>query len=283
MENRNICLFVPRAAREALHIFHFVLETTAQSAENVRMHAFYRMHIVLNGRGTLRAGGRVLPLSAGDVFFTFPGTPYALQSEEDFRYAYISYLGARANAVTDSLRIGPQRCLFDGFSDLTALWTDALHMNACVEGLNSEAVLLYTFAAIGNRYPPDPPQRNINPAAVRIKAYLDENASDASLCLNALGRVFSYTPKYLSALFKKAFGIGIAEYLNLIRIQNACTLMEQGIANVQTVAYLCGYDDALYFSKVFKARMGLSPKEHIRRLATRGNDGQAAVPVVCQT
>ena len=33
---------------------------------------------------------------------------------------------------------------------------------------------------------------------------------------------------------------------------------------VSDIAYLCGYMDPLYFSKVFRKKMGLSPREYMQ-------------------
>ena len=68
----------------------------------------------------------------------------------------------------------------------------------------------------------------------------------------------------LSFIFKKHIGIGIIEYLNIIRIQNACTMMEQGFTSVSDIADWCGFSDGNYFSKKFKERMGVLPTQYIK-------------------
>ena len=39
--------------------------------------------------------------------------------------------------------------------------------------------------------------------------------------------------------------------------------MDQGLLCVSEIASLSGYRDPLYFSKVFKKKMGMSPKSYI--------------------
>lgn len=56
--------------------------------------------------------------------------------------------------------------------------------------------------------------------------------------------------------------VGISEYVATLRIQQACTLLDQGFTSVKDIAFLCGYNDPLYFSKVFKAKTGVSPREY---------------------
>ena len=95
------------------------------------------------------------------------------------------------------------------------------------------------------------------------KKYIDDNFTDPGLSLNSIGKELQYNPKYISGLFKEKMGIGINEYINTARCQQACTLIDQGLSCVKEISALSGYNDALYFSKVFKKRIGVSPKQYI--------------------
>ena len=57
--------------------------------------------------------------------------------------------------------------------------------------------------------------------------------------------------------------VGFSEYLRTLRIQHACMLINEGLSNIKDIVTLSGYRDPLYFSKVFKNAMMLSPKEYI--------------------
>ena len=71
--------------------------------------------------------------------------------------------------------------------------------------------------------------------------------------------------KYLSESFKKRMGMGFSRYLKNLRVKHAVFLMEHGVVSIKNVAFLCGFRDPLYFSKVFRADMGISPKEYLQR------------------
>ena len=60
-------------------------------------------------------------------------------------------------------------------------------------------------------------------------------------------------------------GMGYSEYLKNYRIKYAVTLLEHGIDSVKSVAFLSGFSDPLYFSKVFKNSIGISPKDYRNR------------------
>jgi AraC-like DNA-binding protein len=42
--------------------------------------------------------------------------------------------------------------------------------------------------------------------------------------------------------------------------------MQQGFTGVKNIAGLCGFTDPLYFSKIFKTHMGVSPTDFISNL-----------------
>ena len=107
-------------------------------------------------------------------------------------------------------------------------------------------------------------QKEKGSLSVQLREYIDAHYADPTLSLTSLGNVFSYNPKYISAVFKKTYRIGVSEYLRIIRIQSACTLIEEGLTSVSNIAFLCGFDDPLYFSKLFRNTTGISPREYIR-------------------
>ena len=261
----NVCHFVPyHQDYHSIHTIHFVLETTPQKDTMLKSQAVYKMHLVCSGTGKLHTAGKIISLKKGDVFFTFPGTPYCIESVESFTYMYISFLGSRGNMIMDNLKISSQNYVFSGCEEIQSFWEKGIDTTPETADLIAESVLLYSFYFLGNEIIPMETKRgeeeNIAPV---IKKYVDDNFSRHKLTLEHLSAELLYSPKYISAVFKKKFNVGFAEYLNTIRIQNACTLIRQGFTNVSGIANRCGYEDPQYFSKVFKEKMGISPKTYI--------------------
>ena len=54
-------------------------------------------------------------------------------------------------------------------------------------------------------------------------------------------------------------GTTIQNYLMDYRISKACELLILTKDSVHAIAYSCGYNDALTFSKAFKKKKGISP------------------------
>lgn len=207
--------------------------------------------------------GQVRPLSAGDVFFTFPGIPFCIESRENFSYMYISFLGSRALMIMDKLKISSASCYFPSCSSIAPFWAEAFHVHEELADIMAESVLLYTFSYIGSLSPLSEKRLSkLQTTFLVIKKYIDDNFSDPALSLFSISEALSYNPNYISGVFKKQIGIGFAHYLSAIRIQNARTLMEQGMTSIKEIAKLSGFRDPLYFSKTFKREMNQSPKDY---------------------
>jgi len=270
MITKNVCRFIPtHKDYGSIQIINFILETQPQSPDIIHTHSTYKMHYVTEGEGCLYTTGKSYPLSKGDVFFVFPGTPYRIESKNNFKYIYISFIGLRANVIMDKLKITSTNCVFYNFKALHDMWIDAVTISHDVLELRSESILLYTFSAISTRVMEASSSDKPSTSASLIKKYIDEHLSDPELSLQKISSELSYNPKYISMIFKEKFKIGVSEYIQTSRIQNACTLMEQGFTSVKDIAFLCGYIDQLYFSKVFKRKLGISPKKYIGELQNR--------------
>lgn len=99
------------------------------------------------------------------------------------------------------------------------------------------------------------PYRIIQAAA----EYICSNpASDLSL--NFLAHKFGMCASYFSKQFKKITGVGLNEYVNLMRINAAQRLLSATSLSVTRVAMEVGFNDSNYFAAVFKKTVGITPK-----------------------
>lgn len=71
------------------------------------------------------------------------------------------------------------------------------------------------------------------------------------------------TPNYLSSLFKRQLGQNFMDYVNATKVKYACTLLRGGRHMVYEVSHMLGYDNAYYFTKVFKRYMKMTPTEYL--------------------
>ena len=71
--------------------------------------------------------------------------------------------------------------------------------------------------------------------------------------------------------FKEFVGMPPAQYLMTLRMNNAVSLLETTDYNVTEISAIIGYDNALYFSRIFKKYKGVSPSEYRKLLQKKGS------------
>lgn len=96
-----------------------------------------------------------------------------------------------------------------------------------------------------------------------VMAYLKDHLTDSDLALEALPRLAGVSDAYLRRIFKKQYGIAPAGYVirERIRLAKDLLLRIDGI-RIAEIAEKVGYNDPLYFSRLFKKQTGLSPSQY---------------------
>lgn len=64
---------------------------------------------------------------------------------------------------------------------------------------------------------------------------------------------------HFSKLFKTRTGYSPIEYLNYLKIQEACYKLQFSDLRISEISFQLGFDDQYYFSRLFKEHMGVSP------------------------
>lgn len=62
-----------------------------------------------------------------------------------------------------------------------------------------------------------------------------------------------------SSFFEESTGTSPLRYLTFLRIQEACRLLDFSDLKISQISPLVGYEDPLYFSRLFSKTMGMSP------------------------
>lgn len=96
------------------------------------------------------------------------------------------------------------------------------------------------------------------------KKYIREHVYD-NIGLKEIAEALFISAGYLSATFSKCEPMGIANYINKIKIAEAQRLLVQQRLKVYEVSFQLGYENAGYFAKVFKKYAGCTPKEYAER------------------
>lgn len=83
-----------------------------------------------------------------------------------------------------------------------------------------------------------------------------------NITLTALAPAYHMDASYLSRMFSQTYGETIIAYLTRVRMEQAIRLMGDEEKKLETISFLVGYDDYNYFSRVFRKKLGVSPREY---------------------
>jgi len=67
---------------------------------------------------------------------------------------------------------------------------------------------------------------------------------------------------YFIRKFQKKYGYSPLVYFNRLKIESACQLLLVSKRSVKEIAFALGFNDPLYFSRLFQKVMGTSPSEY---------------------
>ena len=95
-----------------------------------------------------------------------------------------------------------------------------------------------------------------------VDRYIKENISK-QLSTKTLSVKFGLVAPYLSKLFKDYKGVSPSQYIQNTRLENAKKiLLECPDMLIRDISEMVGYNDSLYFSKVFKKNFGVYPTKY---------------------
>jgi AraC family transcriptional regulator of arabinose operon len=103
----------------------------------------------------------------------------------------------------------------------------------------------------------------------RAVEYIKENYNK-NISVESIADMLGIERSYLSRLFKTYKNKSTQNYIIDYRIQRAKKMFEEEDLNVSQVCTAVGYTNIYCFSRIFKSRVGMSPKEY-REMCKRAN------------
>ncbi|WP_052427526.1 helix-turn-helix transcriptional regulator [Neobacillus niacini] len=79
--------------------------------------------------------------------------------------------------------------------------------------------------------------------------------------IEEIAETFYISKFHLCRIFKKATGLTISQYINNIKIQNACNMLITTNLSILEVGTACGFNSSMYFCKIFKQAISVTPSE----------------------
>lgn len=222
-------------------------------------------------------GGREIALHAGLCVWMRPGGRYIARQDLD-RPLTVSYLhftpcDTSGAAVFDDAILPKEvhrvsdpfyySVVADRIAALSRLFNGTTQERA--ETLRTEAECLLRALVLNL----SAPRRKISGSVKehRYQRILERQTAamhdqpDAVPPVRALAREASLSPDHYSRLFRTLNGCSPREMIQRARLRRACEMLRETSCTVGEAARQAGYADVFQFSRIFKQRIGLSPRK----------------------
>lgn len=94
-----------------------------------------------------------------------------------------------------------------------------------------------------------------------VKHFMTENI-ERHVTLQQLADYIGMSASHLSMRFRQQTGCSPIQYLNQIRMEKAAEMLRESDMQINQISYKVGFEDPLYFSRMFNKVMNTSPKDY---------------------
>ena len=226
--------------------------------------------IVTKGKGTITYDSKKIPLSEGDCIFIDCRKGYSHESSASnpWRLIWVHFNGKTAPDLYHSFcqYLNNSFYFHPTVINHYILLLNKLHStNKNSEPMSEFHSNCYLYELFQHIFTDckskDSPQNSLLNKLVKIKSHIELNFRE-ELSLDELSARFYISKYHLAREYHKAYGITILNEINNRRLAKAKELLRYSQDSIEEIGLSCGYTSAGYFTKVFKAHEGMTPKEY---------------------
>ena len=256
--------------------------------ELCRWHAHQEceIHLVLETSGRMFIGDHIGPFSAGQLFMTGPMVPHNWVTDEasyrpvKLRDMLIQFEHSRLleassflpelNSFSSLFALSERGIFFEGFDPSEAKSRLAsIRDSSGVETLLSFVALLERLNGWKSKLPLSNLAKShgvcmgTHEEMANVIEYIISNYTKR-LSVEELATRFDMSQKNLSQSFRRHTGSLIVDFINRIRIAQACKMLAESDKQVKTIAADVGFTSLANFNRTFRIVTGMSPRDHRR-------------------
>ncbi|BDZ76753.1 AraC family transcriptional regulator [Claveliimonas bilis] len=229
----------------------------------------YILHYIVDGKGKFLVNGEEYNLQKGQGFLIEPEVQTFYQADEEvpWTYLWIGFGGKKAEDYLRDLGLNKKQLIFQcgcGEELKQIVYSMLKHRKYTAANEYFLEGLLYTFFGTlkeNMEIAGNAGEKDGNLYVRKAVEFIQNNYADP-VRVKDIADYVGVNRSYLYTLFQDNLQLSPKEYLTNFRLTRAAELLQLTDLSVETVAMSCGYQDALGFSKIFKAKMGITPSAY---------------------
>ncbi len=234
----------------------------------------YIIHFVLSGSGFYSVNGVTYPIGAGRMFLIYPDTPivYCSDAHDPWSYMWVGFKGFRAGAILKQCGFRPNHpilpspspealtpCFDELFEHIVQDYASSLYRESML--LKLMGLLVSTHQQYTKANESDESFQDKNPHLDAAIEYINTHYMKATTVADIAEHV-GISQGYLNQLFSRHANMSTQNYLIEFRMYKAANLLVGTDYTIKEIAGMVGYEDQLVFSRAFKKKFDMSPKNY---------------------
>lgn len=230
----------------------------------------YLLVYVHSGKALVRSGCTDHEINAGTVFLYRPSEEqyYGQIKNEPAECYWAHFTGFSAQDILQKTDFGKDNIFITGVSDgVCAIFK--MMINELLEkpdnySFMTASLLVQVICLLSRMKLSNGRIEKVREREQKINftlSYIHSNYS-RKITLAELARICNLCRNRYIVVFKEHLGMTPFEYLMNYRLQKARELLDNTDLSVRQVSVLTGFEDQLYFSRVFKRHVGASPEKY---------------------
>ena len=221
----------------------------------------YHILLINSGMCEVLHKDKLYTLTAGNLVIYAPGEEQKYTFKSEGTSLWCHFTGKIVEELLNSCCISsgvyflnPSKTIFESYSDLI----QRFHQPGREQYANASLLeLIYSICDAVNCSDKKENSDLISP----ILTYINANYNK-QITLDKLAEKSGYSKSRFSHIFSEITGTTPIKYQNDIRLKVSCELLQSTELTVADIAFRCGFNDPLYYSKIFKKKYNLTPTEY---------------------
>lgn len=233
------------------------------------MRDYYKIHYILDGKGTFEVGGKKVTLHKGQGFLIVPHSVVHYEADQDdpWEYSWVAFQGSTCPSLLQQACLSVHHPIFE-------MGNEDDEMRSCLHRMISSrnthkgweismtGLLFQFFSILIDRAGEDRPiplqDYTKETYVTQVMDFIEINYAN-TITVQSIASHVGLQRSYLCSLFKDKMGTSIQSYLVNYRMRRAAELTLDPALTIGDISRSVGYADQLLFSKMFKKVMGEAP------------------------
>ncbi|MDX1452963.1 MAG: AraC family transcriptional regulator [Oleiphilaceae bacterium] len=206
-------------------------------------------------------------IQAGDIVLLPPGVAhqYAARPQQPWSLFWCHFRGRLATEFYQHIQFAEEPIirglndpnLHSGFSSLLSIVGSGYSLTVFVHAANQLRQVLTLIERLRRRS-----QRSSEADALALaRSYMRDNLH-RRLSLEELARVSQLSKFHFNRRYRQLTGYSPLQHFIHLKVEHACYLLESSTLSIADIAFELGYEDPLYFSRVFRKVTGIAPRTY---------------------